>query len=745
MKTGMKKWLSLILAALICLALVGAYASEATTELAPGSKGEAVTEMQERLIQLGYFFAPADGTYGKTTEEAIMRFQEGNSLEATGLTDEALLALLYSDDAQPAASAAYLESGVLNRSIALTSEDTVVYSGKALPLTGSVEALTEDAPAKTALAWFSADSSIATVSGNGQVKGVAPGKVLIYCYAKDDPRIAASLEVEVRTAAKTIALDAKTLNLLIGESTDHSSAALICTIGPEEAYDHSVIWSSSDETVATVDENGVVTAVGAGSATITATPGDTNLTRTATCTVKVTRSVDSVTLSSENEMVYVGKKHTLTAAVLPEDAANPKLVWESSDPAIAAVDKNGNVTGKKTGTATITAATTDGSEISVTCQVQVITAVKTITLSTKNHQLVLGSVPEAAQLQLTCQTAPEDAHYQAVTWTSSDETIATVDENGLVQALAPGEVTITATTTDPSSTASASAKIIVGDAVQSITGLTSKVTVQKGKSHSFSVTAAPETALNKAVVWSSSKENIATVDKNGKVVGKGVGTVTITAEAADGSGVKATCEVTVIQPVTKLSASSDSKPVVFSGKTTTLRVSAAPTDATNKKVSWSSSDTYVATVDENGKVTGKHAGTATITAKAKDGSGKTCTFRLTVEPAVPISLDSMGFGIYQPNLLGITVTNKCKTKAIVNFSFDLELKSYDGSVINSGSFNLGKDVNIGKGATRTIKRNVYGVGYAYQVNFTITGVTFSDGTYYSIPYDMQRRQSFRRR
>jgi ribosomal protein L18 len=184
--------------------------------------------------------------------------------------------------------------------------------------------------------------------------------------------------------------------------------------------------------------------------------------------------------------------------------------------------------------------------------------------------------------------------------------------------------------------------------------------------------------------------------------------------------------------------------ILFEDQTAKVPVSVSPSDATNKEVQWSSSNSSIASVDDSGTVTAQYAGEAVITASAADGGGKKYSFKVIVEPANPISLESIGFGIYLPNLLGLTVENKCKTKTITDFNFDMKLYSYGGSTIDSGSYSLGKPSNIGAHCTKTIKRTVLGAGYATEVIITITGVTFSDGSYYYIPSFLQETWTFTR-
>ena len=157
-----------------------------------------------------------------------------------------------------------------------------------------------------------------------------------------------------------------------------------------------------------------------------------------------------------------------------------------------------------------------------------------------------------------------------------------------------------------------------------------------GKSGSFKATVTPTNAKNKALTWKSSNPKVATVDANGKLKAVGVGSATITCTAKDGSGAKATCEVTVYQPVTsvKLNTNKISWPV---GKSGSFKPTVTPSNAKNKALTWKSSNPKVATVDANGKLKAVGVGSATITCTAKDGSGAKATCEVTVyDPKVSV-------------------------------------------------------------------------------------------------------------
>lgn len=186
---------------------------------------------------------------------------------------------------------------------------------------------------------------------------------------------------------------------------------------------------------------------------------------------------------------------------------------------------------------------------------------------------------------------------------------------------------VTAAPTVTSSTPSPSTPVAVSGVA-----LDKKVaTVNVGKKVTVKATVTPANADNKTLVWTSSNTKIATVS-NGVVKGVKAGRVIITAKTTDGSNISATCTVTVKQPVTRISLSK--KATMYTGKKLTLKAKVNPANASNKALTWKSSNTKIAKVASNGVVTGVKAGTVKITATAKDGSRKSATCTVTVRQSV---------------------------------------------------------------------------------------------------------------
>ena len=252
-----------------------------------------------------------------------------------------------------------------------------------------------------------------------------------------------------------------------------STAQLTATLTPEDAFVSVLEWSSSDDAVATVDADGKVTAVSQGKATITARSTDGSDV-SASCEVTVVRLVSDITLSETSLTLTEGADATLTATVAPESADNKALVWASSNEAVAKVDADGKVTAVSQGKAMITVRSTDGSDVSATCEVTVVRLVSDILLSESEVNLIEGE-----SLRITATVLPENATDTSLRWYSLDEVIATVDD-GLIYAMAPGETTIVAEATDGSGVR-AECHVVVEDAdgIGSIAGGVS-ILVQQG-------------------------------------------------------------------------------------------------------------------------------------------------------------------------------------------------------------------------------------------------------------------------
>lgn len=235
-----------------------------------------------------------------------------------------------------------------------------------------------------------------------------------------------------------IALDEDVQTLLVNQLD-----TLAATVLPADATDQRMEWLTSDASVAVVKE-GVVTALKAGSATISVKTMDGGL--VAQCFYTVLQPVLGILLDKDQQTLLVNRMDTLLATVLPLDASNKDLVWSSSDETLATVDA-GVVTALKPGLVAISVKTLDGG-FSAQCMYTVLQPVTGIQLNKANMTLLIDQSET-----LTATVSPLDASDMAVTWSSSDASVAQVTD-GVVTALGSGSATITAQTNDGGWTAS---------------------------------------------------------------------------------------------------------------------------------------------------------------------------------------------------------------------------------------------------------------------------------------------------
>ncbi len=252
-------------------------------------------------------------------------------------------------------------------------------------------------------------------------------------------------------------------------------------------------------------------------------------------------AVTGVRLDGSACTLAAGATHRLTATVLPETAGNKTVTWSSGNEAVATVD-GGLVTAVAVGEAAITVTTDDG-DFTATCTVTVEEAVAVTGVRISQAE---ASLKEGETLQLTATALPETATNKTVTWSSDDEATATVDDTGLVTAVAAGDTVITATTEDGGKEASCSVKVTAAGSENPVTGVTldqAHLDIMLGKTATLKATVIPSDADNRKVTWTTSDPEVATV-AGGVVTAVSNGGATITVTTEEG-GLTAECTVTV--------------------------------------------------------------------------------------------------------------------------------------------------------------------------------------------------------
>lgn len=404
-------------------------------------------------------------------------------------------------------------------------------------------------------------------------------------------------------------------------------------------------FTSANNKRATVDENGLVTGLAKGEVTITARLKTEKRTYKATLTVKVAVRATEISVTENKLDLYqpqdvkvsellqeetqlpvlvlpMGKQLTLQATALPKEASNRKVTLTTSDEEIVRV-RGSVLTPKAVGECTLTIASQQNPEIIKEYRLLVVQPITRLKVEAAEKSLYAGST-----LKLTPVYTPENASIQAVTWSSSNEKIAMVDENGTVTGVSKGQVNIKATAADGSGR-STTIQLTVKQKAESITLKEDSFVLNVGKVKTMQATVLPRDTNDKGVSWFSSNAAVAKVNDSGRVTAVSPGTCVITCRSKSVPTVLATAMVEVHQPVERVSFTD--REVAFNiHETCQLFWQVSPANATNQAVTFSSNNTKIATVDENGLVTGHKRGECTITVTAADGSKKRGTIKVKV-------------------------------------------------------------------------------------------------------------------
>ena len=319
--------------------------------------------------------------------------------------------------------------------------------------------------------------------------------------------------------------------------------------------------------------------------------------------------VKGVSIGKPEECVYVGDRFKPDVAIVPENALNRNYTLKSLDERVAALDDEGFVVLKSYGKARIQATTEDGGYTDV-CEFDVYEHTVGIRLETEQARVRKGG-----RLTLSAVAQPEGKTDGRLVWSSSDGSVASVDEEGVVSGKSKGEAVITVTAVDGGYTAECRVRVY-----QPVTELrmdNRSVTVDTGEDIQLTATILPYDADNKSIVWSSDNPDVADVNGKGVVTGVKAGQTVIRATSED-EGISDFCVVTVNQPVTGVSLSKSELSFSKIGDAEQLVASVQPADATNKELNWSSSDESVAIVS-NGRVLCSGYGSAIVYVTTVDG------------------------------------------------------------------------------------------------------------------------------
>lgn len=476
--------------------------------------------------------------------------------------------------------------------------------------------------------YYSDDSSVASIN-QGILTAKKSGNAVITITKNDGTKYIMNLTVIDGIAlnlSNASIYTSGTLQLIATTTSDSSVVKWYSVKDPSLEYDVNL---NNGSTIASVDQNGLVTGVSKGTAYIVAAITTTNgVVKKAICKITVDSTVTQITVDPPQLSLNMAESYILKATFDPSISRNVPVKWISTDDTIVSITNSSsnlvNITAqKKPGTALIMAINTENYVIGY-CKVTVKQKVGSITLSATNLNLMKSAGP----YQLKATVSPSDATNPALTWKSTNPTVATVSDTGLITPLASGSTSIIATSVDdPSITAVCN--LTVGVSVTAIKLDDSKKVMYTGDTTKLSYTITPTNATNTDVTWSTTDSSIVSVDSKGNVKAVAAGTAVVILRTADGIYMS-TCSITVKEKATGL-AFDVSNLELYIGKTYTIKVTPTPATATDYTLTWSSLDATIASVDSNGTITAKAAGRTMITATTSTGSILYCTVTVKAE------------------------------------------------------------------------------------------------------------------
>lgn len=518
-----------------------------------------------------------------------------------------------------------------------------------------------------------------TVTGIGDYKDTVSGEFII--------------------TATELALNLTEVNMRAG--TDFTPKLFLY---PSDSRD-SITWTSSNSSIAAVDQNGKITAIAKGKATITASAESGNTASIKVSVASTSKETKSITIAKPSLKLTITRSKlnptaTLTAKIT---GGNTGKTWFSDDINVATVTKAGKVTAVGEGTANIYCRTEYGL-ISAPCPV----TVENFMIDSDNVRSNIVYVNALDTCHLTMNSTSD---HGAVTWKSSNAKTAYIDMAGNVAALKKGTVTITATAADKTKD---TVKLIVVQPSAGISLKSTSATIYAGKTVTLKATLSTK-GSNDPVFWQSSNPSVATVTAKGVVKGIRQGKTTVTATTFNGQSVTAT--ITVRSKATGIEFTQTANALYPNGNTGKFTAKITAPANSNDTITWTSSNKKVLEIVKTGAdgktITVKSGVKGTSTVTAKTGSGKRVSMKVTVvgTPATNLTLNTQSVDLY----VGKTATVKVSKK---------EPKSADDSIFWWSSDNEsiakvdagGKITGIAPGQTTVTGRSLGGIEKTVTVN-----------------------------
>lgn len=351
--------------------------------------------------------------------------------------------------------------------------------------------------------------------------------------------------------------------------------------------------------------------------------------------------IQKMEFSVERSALEVNHDYNIPVTISPRNVKDAKITYTSSNPEIASVNENGTIHTNALGKFTLTA--TSG-EVSAEKEFQVFEEGTTVSLDKKTLSL---SIKQGEQL--TATITPKESS-QKVLWESENKQIATVTENGYVEAVAQGQTIIVAST---ETGATAECVVTVGQPVYAVQITDAPQYMEKGEVYTLEVIVNPRNATNADLVFSSSDESVLTVDETGQVTAIANGEATVTVEAVSDASIFDEKTIQVTSQVEEIIAEDEMN--AFLGYTTPLQFELEPKDASEDQLIYEVSNDVIS-VDKKGNIFGNLLGDSEVTIKAKDNPSVQKTIEVhIVQPVTEIRLNETDVKLKKGETFSLTV------------------------------------------------------------------------------------------
>ncbi len=602
------------------------------------------------------------------------------------------------------------------KSISLTPATDVLLVGETLQL------IPQQYPADSCsfFKWETSSSSRASVTQSGLVTAKRTGKVTITCRsaATSSVRVKREILIVSATSPHYVKLDAAELTMHPGMAYQLEPEVL------PAGKDSSVKYSTSRSSVVSVSATGVLTAKKTGTATITVTSKVNSYVKT---TLKVTvehlPAPTSLTIHSPASVVAKGSEVQLSVTPYPGNHS-AEVTWKSSNTSVAKVSSGGVVTGRKGGVVTITATSSRNSKIKATYNLTV-SDPKSPTAITLNAALITMEIGE--KRQMTATVYPTSGVDDDINWRTSSSSIARVSSSGVITARKAGTAIISAISDYNSSIGSTVMVTVVNRAAPtSISAIVPKTEMAIGETMQITMSTVPSGA-SKLFDYSTSSSSIVSVSDSGKLTAKKAGTATITIKSDKKSSVRTTLQITVYDATSPRSLSLNSS-VLYLGQddVATLIPTVLPENAV-QTVTWKSSNTSVAKVSSDGRVTAIKDGTAVITCTTtKGGLSASCSVNvLDTTLAVTIPERTTKTGGIAGNLAKIEAIRKSAVNQVLSLAMRGQITGTE-SAARQNVINRAFEMQAFPWMTKKVQE-YWSKAYAYKRYLP-------DTVYYGMPY-----------